>query len=65
MKNKLKVGIIGTGKMANVAHCPSLAGIEDPRIITACDTDRKNQKESQIGLISLILTDTTKNLFRS
>ena len=34
---KLKVGIIGCGRIANMAHFPALSQIEDVRIKYACD----------------------------
>lgn len=36
MTAKLKVAIIGTGKMANLVHYPSLASFDDVDIVAAC-----------------------------
>jgi predicted dehydrogenase len=48
MKKSLKVGIIGAGMMANIAHCPSLLEIENVEIVAVCDIDSKKLKETAV-----------------
>jgi len=44
MKRKLNIGIIGAGRMAEIAHCPSLAEIQDIEIVAICDINEERLK---------------------
>ena len=43
---KLRVAVIGAGRMANRVHYPSLASFEDVRIAGICDLDRSRLDET-------------------
>ncbi len=46
MAEKVKIGFIGAGGMANAVHYPSLAKMEDVEIVGICDLDEKRLNET-------------------
>jgi len=47
---RINVGIIGTGKMANDYHIPSLLGLADIQVLAVCDVDttRRNHAKKRV-----------------
>ena len=44
--NRVRIGFIGAGSMANSVHYPSLAEMRDVKIAAICDMDEKRLKET-------------------
>jgi predicted dehydrogenase len=47
MKNKVKIGVIGCGSIAELAHFPSIKSAEDVELLAVCDTDEKTVKKAK------------------
>ena len=59
----INVGIIGTGGIANGAHLPSLAKLEDVKIVAACDIiEERAKKAAEDYNIPNVFTDYNKML---
>lgn len=43
---KLSIGIIGTGGIANQAHLPSLRDIDDVELVAICSIDKESAKQT-------------------
>jgi len=52
MSDKVRVAMIGAGRMANRVHCPSLASFDDVEIAAICDlnTERLNGTADRCGV---------------
>ena len=50
--NRVTVGMIGTGKMANDYHLPTLIGFPDVQILAVCDVDTTRRLAAQNRVLS-------------
>ena len=57
-KAKVRVGVIGTGNMANTVHLPSLAEMDDVQVVALCDlvAARVNETAERFGVGSTYLS---------
>lgn len=46
MSNKVKIGVIGAGGIANSVHLPSLVEIEDCDLVAVCDLREERAREA-------------------
>ncbi len=56
---KLKVAVVGLGKIAQIAHLPSLKKMDDVEIVAVCDVDEKKMS----GLLSKFKIPKWYNVF--
>lgn len=50
--NRITIGMIGTGKMANDFHLPTLIGLADAQILAVCDVDTTRRLAAQNRVVS-------------
>ncbi|MFM7321210.1 MAG: Gfo/Idh/MocA family protein [Armatimonadota bacterium] len=55
--NRIVVGVVGTGKMANDYHLPSLLDMEDVQVVAVCEVDTKRRLAAKDRVASAYSTE--------